>query len=160
MRPHVISHMMGPLDGELLVDAVDGEDVLLAGPLLEALGEVDVPAQSERGQDDAERERHLGGGERDDEDREDLPCCGVVGKGRTHRDEDEARRGEDQFDPDEHEHGVTARQHAVDARTGEHGGECEGQEEVDHFEPPSLRVPIIARAPTSASSPWPAMSPT
>ena len=63
-----------------------------------------------------------------------------------------ARRGEDQFDPDEHEHGVTARQHAVDARTGEHGGECEGQEEVDHFEPPSLRVPIIARAPTSATA--------
>src|SRR6185295_9598323 len=95
-------------------------------------------------QHDREPDADLGGGDRDDEECEDLAGRRVQVRGEC--DEVDVHRVEHQLDAHEHEHAVAAGEHAVDADAEQHRGEDEELVE-DHQ---SLRA--ITTAPTSAAS--------
>src|SRR5262245_60138738 len=95
------------------------------------LVDVDVVARVEHVEDDRQRDRRLGGGDGEDEDREDGPAQ-RRGAEPVERDEVHVRRVEDQLEPDQDADGVAPREDGRDARAEEHGARGEVVREADH----------------------------
>src|SRR5207245_4989512 len=97
---------------------------------------------------DVQADADLRGGDRDDEQGEDLPTGQRVLEVLGERHQVDVHRVQHQLDRHQDEHGVSPRQHAVDAGREENAGEDEGKHQADH---PDSSFRAITTAPTSAA---------